>query len=96
MTTFRSPLAEGEVLGGKYRIDRVIGGGSMGVVVAARHIELNRRLAIKFMLSDPDSDSVLRFQREGRAAALLRGDHSTRVYDLLRPNPSSLGRLSIK
>ena len=45
-----SPVKAGDVLAGKYRVDRVLGVGGMGVVVAARHIHLDQRVALKFML----------------------------------------------
>lgn len=47
-------VKEGDVLAGKYRIDRVLGVGGMGVVVAAHH--LDDRVAIKFMLPHADMD----------------------------------------
>ncbi len=34
-----------DVLGGKYRVERVIGMGGMGIVVAVRHIDLRTRFA---------------------------------------------------
>jgi serine/threonine-protein kinase len=40
----------GDVLAGKYRIERVLGVGGMGVVVAATHIQLDEKVAIKFLL----------------------------------------------
>src|SRR5580692_10289637 len=43
------PARLGEVLGGKYRLDRILAVGGMGVVVAATHLRLNQRIAIKFM-----------------------------------------------
>ena len=38
--------AVGGVIAGKYRIEHVIGHGGMGVVVAARHLQLERTVAI--------------------------------------------------
>src|SRR5476649_1025836 len=40
-------IAEGQVLAGKYRVERVLGVGGMGVVVAAHHLQLDERVAIK-------------------------------------------------
>ena len=39
----------GDVLAGKYRVERVLGQGGMGYVVAARHLTLDQRVAIKFL-----------------------------------------------
>jgi len=78
------PLIPGDTLLGKYRIERVLGQGGMGVVVAARHLELGELYAIKVMLPHmlDDQDAVERFLREARAAARLKGDHATRVHDV--------------
>src|SRR5471030_323821 len=38
-------VAEGDVLGGKYRVEKVLGRGGMGVVVAAFHLQLSQRVA---------------------------------------------------
>ncbi len=74
----------GDVLAGKYRVDRVIGEGGMGVVVAATHIQLEERYALKFMLpramENPDASS--RFLQEARAAAKLKSEHVARVHDV--------------
>lgn len=82
-----SPVAVGEVLAGKYRVERVIGVGGMGVVVQAMHLDLDRRVALKFMLVDVighSADAVARFLREGRAAAMLQSEHVARVMDVGR------------
>ena len=42
----------GDVLGGKYRVEKVLGAGGMGVVVAATHLQLDEKVAIKFLLPD--------------------------------------------
>ena len=44
------PVNVGDVLLGKYQVERVIGAGGMGVVVAVRHRELGELYAMKFML----------------------------------------------
>src|SRR6187399_2964365 len=75
---------EGQVLDGKYRVERVLGVGGMGVVVAARHLQLDERVAIKLLhahtLSNPKS--VSRFAREARAAAKIKSEHAARVSDV--------------
>ena len=79
-----SPVAVGDVLSGKYVVERLVGRGSMGVVVAARHMQLDQLLAVKLMPADAalDGIAVQRFQQEARAAASLRSDHVTRVLDV--------------
>jgi eukaryotic-like serine/threonine-protein kinase len=42
-------VQEGDVLAGKYRVERILGEGGMGFVVAATHIALDERVALKFM-----------------------------------------------
>jgi len=77
-------LPPGTVLCGKYEVARVLGRGGMGVVVAARHLRMSRDVALKILLpalrSQPDI--VARFEREGRAAAQIQGDHVARVLDV--------------
>jgi serine/threonine-protein kinase len=78
------PVHEGDVLAGKYRVERVLGMGGMGVVVAARHIQLDERVALKFLLPQfvENREVVARFAREGRAAAKIRSEHVARVTDV--------------
>jgi serine/threonine-protein kinase len=77
-------VTRGEVLGGRYAVERVLGQGGFGLVVAARHIELGQRVAIKMLLaSDHHDDEVLRrFERESRAVAELSSEHVARVTDI--------------
>ncbi|HLM73976.1 MAG TPA: serine/threonine protein kinase, partial [Polyangiaceae bacterium] len=64
-----APFSQGRVLLGKYRVERVIGKGAMGVVLAARHIELEDRVAIKLLLPEmlAEEGVVERFLQEARA-----------------------------
>jgi eukaryotic-like serine/threonine-protein kinase len=74
----------GEVLAGKYRIERLLGQGGMGVVMAATHLNLGKLVALKLMRADlvVDQSATHRFVREARAASLLRSEHIARVIDL--------------
>ncbi|HYQ03274.1 MAG TPA: protein kinase [Polyangiaceae bacterium] len=79
-------MAEGEIeagqlLAGKYLVERLIGRGGMGSVVAAVHQRLNERVAIK-VLSSFSGDAISRFLREARVAARIRSEHVARVMDL--------------
>lgn len=73
----------GSVVANRYRIEAIVGRGGMGVVVAARHLELDERVAVKFMSHDAlgDPEAVARFDREVRAAARLRSEYVARVFD---------------
>jgi hypothetical protein len=76
----------GELLGGKYEVEGILGRGGMGVVVAARHRELAQKVAIKCLLPHALAirDVVERFAREARAAAQIHGEHVARVIDVGR------------
>ena len=77
-------LAPGTVLSGKYRIERVLGEGGMGVVLAAHHLLLDERVALKLLLPDAlkDEATVARFDREARAAVKIKSEHVARVIDV--------------
>jgi serine/threonine-protein kinase len=74
----------GELLAGKYRVERVLGEGGMGVVVAAFHIALEKRVAVKFLRKDmaDRGDAAERFRREARAVANIQSEHVARVLDV--------------
>ncbi len=74
----------GDVLAGKYLVDRLLGVGGMGVVVAATHTQLDQRVAIKLLLPAMmgSREIVERFQREARAAAKIKSEHVVRVSDV--------------
>lgn len=75
-------LSPGEIVDGKYRVERKLGAGGMGAVFAARHLELGELVAIKVLLATVEGSSASnRFQREARAAGRLKGEHIVRVLD---------------
>ncbi|HTL33736.1 MAG TPA: protein kinase [Kofleriaceae bacterium] len=77
-------VGPGTILGGKYRVERVLGEGGMGMVVAATHVQLGTPFALKFIHEGMVANQSLldRFMREARAAAKLKGDHVCRVADV--------------
>jgi eukaryotic-like serine/threonine-protein kinase len=79
-----APVRPGEVLAGKYRVERVLGIGGMGVVVAAHHIQLDEPVALKFLLPQAlrSPEAVARFIREARAAVKIKSEHVARVSDV--------------
>jgi serine/threonine-protein kinase len=77
-------LSEGQILADKYRVERVLGSGGMGVVLAATHVQLEQRVAIKVLKRDfAESEAIAeRFRREARAACKIRSPHGARVLDV--------------
>jgi serine/threonine-protein kinase len=77
-------VREGDILAGKYRVERVLGIGGMGVVVAAHHIHLDEKVALKFLLPEAlgNYEAVARFAREARAAVKIKSEHVARVIDV--------------
>jgi serine/threonine protein kinase len=71
----------GEVIAGKYRYENVIGRGATGTVVAATHLVLGQRVALKILAEGAPADVVARFVREARLAARLKSEHVVRVLD---------------
>lgn len=80
--TARRPVV-GDIIAEKFRLERLLGRGGMGFVMAARHIELDELFAIKFIENRTDSDVVAagRFYREARATLRLKNEHVVRVFD---------------
>ena len=70
----------------KYRLERLLGSGGMGIVFAAMHLELEQLVAVKLLRTESSSDdaAVSRFLFEARATARLHGPHVARVLDLGR------------
>ncbi len=77
-------LQAGEIVAGKFCVERVIATGGVGVVVAARHLQLGETVALKFLLpqTDRDATDVARFVREAQSAVKLKNEHVARVLDV--------------
>jgi serine/threonine protein kinase len=78
----RDPLV-GHVLDGKYEITRVVGHGGMSVVYEAKHLLMNKVIALKLMHSHliHSEKAVCRFQKEAHAVAKLDHAGVIRIYD---------------
>lgn len=76
-------LREGDMIAGKYRVEKLLGRGGMGLVVAARHIDLRVLYAIKVMLPEAlrDKETTERFLREARGVARLKNPHIVTIHD---------------
>jgi serine/threonine-protein kinase len=72
------------VIAGKYRIERTLGEGGMGVVLEATHVVLGQRVAVKLLHVELAAapENKARFLREARIAAQLPPDHIARVSDV--------------
>ena len=77
-------MESGHLISGKYRLQRVLGAGSMGSVWAARNELTNRDFAIKFLLPElsQNEDALNRFFLEARACGQIRHPAIVDVYDM--------------
>ena len=86
------PLAEGDVVAGRFRITGVVGKGAMGAVHAAEHVATGQRVALKFMIVGDEEgvEFVSRFEQEARVMAGLRHPNTIRIYDFGRTDDGSM------
>src|SRR5512146_3317976 len=76
-----SGLRAGDLVAGRYRIERILGSGGMGFVVAAVDETNGEEVAVKLLRSASDTRAVDRFFREARAMGSLASKHVVRVRD---------------
>ena len=74
----------GQLLGERYRVVRRLGQGGMGVVYEARHVLIDKAVAIKVLLPRYAADErlIARFQREALAVARAGSEHVIDVTDV--------------
>jgi eukaryotic-like serine/threonine-protein kinase len=81
----------GDLVSGKYRLQRLLGAGSMGSVWAARNELTNRDFAVKFLRPDlaREDEALQRFFLEARACGQIRHPAIVDVYDMGQADDSS-------
>ena len=85
-TDFESPGGgvEGQVIGGKYQLVRLLGQGGMGAVYEGRNLSTLKRCAVKLLLTPELSSNqgmVKRFFREARASSIIESDYIVQIFD---------------
>jgi serine/threonine-protein kinase len=78
-----SMLGDAQLIGGKYRVVRLIGRGGMGQVYEVEHVHTGEHLALKLLMTQTSQNDqmVERFKREARASARIKSEHVVRVTD---------------
>src|SRR4051812_565357 len=78
------PFREGDLIGAKYEVIQMLGSGATTFVVAARHIELDETVALKFLRPEyaTHAELVARFDREARASLKIESEHVARIIDV--------------
>jgi serine/threonine-protein kinase len=73
----------GTTIDGRYKLEKVLGQGGMGVVYAAQHVVLGKRLAIKILKSDvsKDQEIIARFRQEAQSASAIGSQHIIDISD---------------
>jgi serine/threonine-protein kinase len=85
MNSSSSPYpSQGDVIDGKYQIDRMLGEGGMGAVAKAIHLLRRAPVALKFMSPNVMAipQAVERFLNEGVAASQIDSDHVVHIFDV--------------
>ena len=82
----------GDVVEEKYELVSLLGQGGMGKVYEARHLQLGRKVALKFLLSNlaNSPEAASRFLREARAAASIGSEHIVDVMDVSQTREGEL------
>jgi serine/threonine protein kinase len=85
------PLREGDVVAGRYRVERVLGRDGHELVLSVRHLELDERALMRVLLPEAsvNPDAVTRFRRGARRSLEHRSEHTEHVLDFGRLSSGS-------
>jgi eukaryotic-like serine/threonine-protein kinase len=81
---FRVPFERGQVLGGKYEVEELIGVGGIAFVMSARHVGFDSLVALKFLRPELAQlpDARAHFTIEAQNNFRLESEHIVRVLDV--------------
>jgi serine/threonine-protein kinase len=73
----------GDVIAGRYRLEKILGEGGMGAVYEATQLNLNRAVALKLMHAavGAGTDAKARFEREARVSGALHHPNAVKIFD---------------
>ena len=76
-------LGDSPIVGGKYKLTRMLGKGGMGAVYEGQNVETLKRCAVKLILNDHARNTEVRarFFREARASSVVDSAHIVQVFD---------------
>src|SRR5690349_58047 len=75
-------IAPGQVIAGRYRIEKVLGEGGFGKTYLADHLITGNRVVIKVLNRDTSEHGIELFRKEAAALARIESAHVARVWDL--------------
>ncbi len=86
-----SSTASGDLIGGRYRIRKLLGRGGMGAVYAAENTKTGRSVALKVIRTqdDPTADATRRFLREAKAATAIQHPNVIEILDVFETDDGS-------
>jgi serine/threonine-protein kinase len=83
MSVSGDPVQVGDLVAGRFRVERLLGRGAMGVVALCTELATGQRRAVKLLPASAQGSetAVERFFREARATSRLTSEHAVRVYE---------------
>src|SRR5262245_1873374 len=76
-------MRAGDIVAGRFELEKLLGEGGMGSVWAARHVLTKKAVAIKALKQPANLDLIQRFVREARAVSAVRHPNVVQVHDVL-------------
>lgn len=74
----------GDLLAGKYRVERLHRRGALGLTLEALHTQLGQRVAVRLLAADPKAhpEAAARFLHGARLAVQYQNEHTARIVDV--------------